>query len=111
MGDLVWNGELAAVLWYALVGEMDRELLLFTVEEPEGIPPLLCGCCWEEVEGRERESPSPLPLLPPVSPSKSNPEGPASPVGVTGAGVEHEPIRIAAFSSSRFFKHAALGFR
>lgn len=41
-----------------------------------------------------------------VKPSKSKTE---SPVGVMG--VEHEPRRMAAFSSSRFLRQAALGFR
>lgn len=51
---------------------------------------------------------SPLPPAP-TRPSKSNP--PTSPVGVMGAGVEQEPIRMAAFSSSLFFRQAALGLR
>ena len=82
------------------MGEMEREVAL--EELPGKDPPSL-----PEVGGRESER-----VSLPVSPSKSNPEGPASPpVGVAGAGVEHDPIRIAAFSSSLFFKQAALGFR
>ena len=77
---------------------MERELAL--EEFPGKDPP--------EMGGRARARAS----LTPVNPSKSNPEGPASPpVGVSGAGVEHDPIRMAAFSSSLFFRQAALGFR
>ena len=83
------------------MGEIEREWAL--EELPGKDPPPL-----PEEGGRASERASPAP----VSPSKSNPEGPASPpVGVAGAGVEHDPIRIAAFSSSLFFKQAALGFR
>jgi hypothetical protein len=46
----------------------------------------------------------------PVRPSKSK-DGPASPVGVLGLGVEQDPRRRAAFSSSLFFRQAALGLR
>lgn len=47
---------------------------------------------------------------PPVRPSKSNVDGPASPVGVRGLGVEQEPMR-SAFSSSLFLRQAAFGFK
>ena len=71
-----------------MLGEMERELL-----EEGGTDPL--------EGGRERDKSPP-------KPSKSKL---ASPVGVSGAGVEQEPKRIAAFSSSRFLRHAAFGFK
>lgn len=81
------------------MGEMEREVLLDCGKE-------LFVC--EEEGGRESNR-----LSPPLKPSKSNPvEPPGSPpVGVTGVGVEQEPSRRAAFSSSCFFRHAALGFK
>ena len=73
---------------------MERELL----DEDEGMEPL-------EVTGGTDS----VRASPPVRPSKSKV---ASPVGVRGLfGVEHEPRRRAAFSSSLFFRQAALGFR
>lgn len=74
---------------------MERELL---DEDVEGMEPLVVV----GGTGSVRASP-------PERPSKSKV---ASPVGVRGLlGVEQEPMRRAAFSSSLFFRQAALGFR